>query len=93
MLNLTDKERLATLEADIPWIREVLARLDLSMIEVHKSMEAHLISRRHLANGNGTPIQGISIQVGQKTAIAVLALFSGGGLTGVLGLLKVWGVL
>ena len=98
MLELSDKERLATLEADIPWIKGALARLELSMNEVHKSVETHLLSRRHLVNGNGVPIAppsvtGLSIQVGQKTAIAIIGLLSGGGLTGVVGLLKLWGVL
>ena len=94
MLQQTDRERLATLEADRTWIKDTLVRLELAMAEVHKSVEAHLTApRRHLVNGNGVPITGINIQVGQKTALAILALFSGGSLTGVLGLLKLWQVL
>lgn len=98
MLDPSDKERLATLEADIPWIKGSLVRLELSVKEVHKSVESHLISRRHLVDGNGVPIAspaitGVSIQIGQKTAIAIIGLLSGGGLLGVGGLLKVFGVI
>ena len=93
MLDRSDKERLAALETDIPWIKETLGRLELGLKEVHKSVESHLTSPRHGNGGSGNGTRGISIQIGQKTSLAILGLFSGGGLAGVVGLLKLWEVL
>ena len=42
MLERTDKERLATLEADIPWIKGGVARIEISQKEERKDLEEHL---------------------------------------------------
>ena len=73
MLNPSDKERLASLEADIPWIREALGRLELGQKEVRKLVEDHLIRPRNNSSGtNGK--NGITITIGRKTIGAIIAL-------------------
>jgi len=70
MIERTEAERLATLEADIPWIKESLARLELGVKEVHQSCESHITRHDGIPrNGNG----GISVNIGRKTALALLA--------------------
>ena len=88
MLNQTDKERLATLEADIPWIKDALGRLELGQKELHKSHEKHLAHHRGdgSINGNG----GVKIIIG-KRALGLLASVPVGGT--VAGVLRSLGVL
>ena len=95
------EERLAVLETDSKWVKGTLARMELNQKEIHKAVERHVLSSStrpqeiaDLVNGNGrgpgTGPTGVNIQVGQKTALAIL---SGGSLGLVTTLLKVWGVL
>ena len=69
MLERTDKERLATLEADIPWIKKSLTRLERGQTALHGSIEAHL---SHPVSGNGTGNGGVQIIIG-KRALGLLA--------------------
>ena len=85
---LSDRERLVTIETNITWIKSSLARLELGQKESHKSLEAHLIRAHH--NGNG--FSGISIQMGRKTAIAIIAALGTSGGTVGAGVLKVLGI-
>lgn len=87
MLNPTDKERLATLEAGIPWIKELLDRLVAGQEKLHNALEAHIA---HPANGNGSN-GGVQIIIGKKALgglAALAALPIGGTLTGIIVYLK-----
>ena len=44
MLSPSDKERLATLEADIPWIKGALARIELATTELHDKLKDDTIT-------------------------------------------------
>jgi len=76
MLQRSDKERLATLEAHIPWIRGSLGRIELGDKERSKALERHL---RNHPNGNGNG-GSITVVLGRKTLTAlVMAILGGGG--------------
>lgn len=94
MLERTDKERLASLEADIPWIKESLGRLESGLKDLHELFEDHLIHHRSSSgtNGNGSN-GGVQIIIG-KRALGVLATVPiGGTLAGIAAYLKFLGVL
>ena len=92
MLERSDKERLATLEADSSWIKESLERLELGQKEFHRSMEQHLV--RHRGNGaanggNG----GVQIIIGKRTLVLLMTVPVGGIVSGALVYLRALGLL
>ena len=66
MLDQSDKERLAILETNIPWIKDSVARIELAEKERAKALERHLLNHPN-GNGNG----GVRIIIGKK-ALTVL---------------------
>jgi len=72
MLTQTDKERLSVLEANIPWIKDAIARIELAEKERVKSLEKHLMKH---PNGTG----GVQIIIGRK-ALGLLATGPAGAL-------------
>ena len=78
MLNPSDKERLAALEADIPWIKESLGRTESLLTDLHSLVEGHLIDHGHIPGQQTGPQNGgVAIVVGGKTMAALLTAAAG----------------
>jgi len=71
MLQPKDKERLARLEADIPWIKESLGRLESGLEKLHELYEEHLTHHRNGSSG-GQNGGGVTIVIGSKTVATLL---------------------
>ena len=80
MLDPSDKERLATLEADIPWIKDALGRLDLGQKELHKMVEDHLIGHRNGSAGTNGQNGGVTIVITKKALVVAVPIGSTTGL-------------
>ena len=80
-LSPSDKERLATLEADIPWIKESLGRTEGLLTDLNSLLGDHLIHHR-----NGSPSDGqnggVSVVIGGKTMATLLSAAAAVGLIG-----------
>jgi len=72
VLEPSDKERLATLEANIPWIIGSLERLELAEKERAKTLERHLLKH---GNRNG----GVQIIIGKRALTLLASIPLGGG--------------
>lgn len=74
MLNRTDKERLATLEAIVPRIEQTVNRIEKAQGEAHMRMDEHINYTKTNGTGNG----GVTIVVGRKTIAALATTILGG---------------
>ena len=81
-LSPSDKERLATLEADIPWIKDSLERTEGLLTDLHSLVGDHLIHHRNGSSSDGQN-GGVALVIGGKTMAALLtALVAAVGLAG-----------
>ena len=66
MINRSDKERLAALEAIVPRIEQAVGRIETAQLAAHEQMDGHIRDTKK-ANGNG----GVTIVIGGKSFAAL----------------------